>query len=54
MVCTQEYRPVCGTDEKTYGNKCAMEARACENNKTVTVSYNGECSGEFKVKFTET
>ena len=54
MVCTQEYRPVYGTDEKTYSIKCTMKAGACENKKTVTVSYKGECSGEFKVKVTKT
>lgn len=29
-----------------------MESLACEKNKTITVSYSGECSGEFKVTFT--
>ena len=53
-VCTAEYRPVCGTDGKTYSNKCRMEISACGKNDTITVSYNGECNGEFKVTFTGT
>lgn len=51
-MCTEGHRPVCGTDGKTYSNKCTMESLACEKNITITVSYSGECSGEFKVTFT--
>ena len=53
-MCTEEYRPVCGTDGKTYSNECKMELSACGKNDTITVSYNGECNGEFKVTFTGT
>ena len=37
VACTLEYAPVCGVDNITYGNMCALEA------EHVTMNHQGEC-----------
>ena len=43
-ICTMDYRPVCGTDGKTYGNKCQLD---CEKKKPgheeLEVKHTGKC-----------
>ena len=43
-VCFKDLSPVCGTDGKTYSNKCFMEMEACKQRKNIQILYNGECS----------
>jgi len=38
VVCTEEYRPVCGVDGKTYFNRCNAEKQ-----NRVKVAHEGEC-----------
>ena len=51
--CSDEYDPVCGTDEKTYINECHLNVMACitKNNRTeLKISYPGKCkTGTYKI-----
>ncbi|XP_032237897.2 agrin [Nematostella vectensis] len=45
-ACTKIYRPVCGTDGKTYGNKCVLEIATCESEGAVQLAHEGECASD--------
>ena len=40
VMCTMQYDPVCGVDNKTYGNACVAGAEG------VAVKHKGECTAE--------
>ena len=45
LVCTSDYRPVCGIDGKTYGNMCDLEAAACQTRHfKLKIRHLGECT----------
>jgi len=44
--CPKILAQVCGTDGKTYGNKCVMECKSCERGTNVTVASQGKCPEE--------
>lgn len=52
-ICTMQYSPVCGTDNRTYSNECVIKA------SNMTIQYGGECKpvilpGESSVSATAT
>ena len=51
-VCTADYKPVCGTDGKTYSNYCNLLQNACTNKmKNLAKAHEGECKGDFMFSF---
>ncbi|KAI3378161.1 hypothetical protein SNEBB_004823 [Seison nebaliae] len=42
LDCTEIYHPVCGSDDKTYGNKCELLTAQCYDSK-IHLLHEGEC-----------
>lgn len=45
-ICTQQYDPVCGADDKTYSNECVIKAL------NVAIQYGGECKPSYQPDMT--
>ena len=45
--CPLSYDPVCGSDKKTYLNRCALNLDRCLTNGTVALAYKGKCCKEI-------
>eukprot|EP00123_Amoebidium_parasiticum_P005685 comp16829_c0_seq1/m.15255 comp16829_c0_seq1/g.15255 ORF comp16829_c0_seq1/g.15255 comp16829_c0_seq1/m.15255 type:complete len:414 (-) comp16829_c0_seq1:296-1537(-) len=41
--CTRDYWPVCGSNGKTYSNKCVLKQAACEGNVEIAIAFEGNC-----------
>ncbi|XP_072282510.1 agrin isoform X1 [Pyxicephalus adspersus] len=51
QVCQSVYDPVCGSDSRTYGNPCELEATACALKKEITIKHKGPCDRCRKCQF---
>ena len=47
--CLLIEQPVCGSDNRTYANLCAMEAESCERKEHLSVQYDGPC-GKYYIR----
>ncbi|DBA05114.1 TPA: hypothetical protein N0F65_000802 [Lagenidium giganteum] len=41
-VCTDEYKPICGTDGKQYGSRCELQVAQCDDS-SLHEAYPGPC-----------
>ncbi|CAG7731999.1 unnamed protein product [Allacma fusca] len=44
-VCSQIFRPVCGTDGRTYSNACLLQCRKRCCNPNLEIKHQGNCTG---------
>jgi len=43
-VCTREHMPLCGSDGKTYRNKCTFSVANCKAKYKLTMKHPGQCT----------
>ena len=42
-ACSDDYQPVCGSDNKTHVNLCNLKLESCRTNKQIQVACEGVC-----------
>ncbi|KAJ0174480.1 hypothetical protein K1T71_009588 [Dendrolimus kikuchii] len=45
-VCTRNFRPVCGSDGRTYSNACLLNCERSKGNTDLTVAKEGSCEDQ--------
>ena len=49
--CPKIYKPVCGSNGKTYPNDCVLKYKACILRMRLEVDHDGPCRGELDTRF---
>ncbi len=52
--CTREFKPVCGSNGKTYSNECLLEREKCLQRIFVEVASVGPCAAQETSDVTKT
>ena len=50
IICTREWDPVCGSDNKTYSTRCMMELAACKQQTFIFVNNEGHCGEKTNIQ----
>ncbi|KAG8184137.1 hypothetical protein JTE90_008916 [Oedothorax gibbosus] len=43
-ICSPDFRPVCGSDGRTYVNECSLRVESCKSRRSLRIIFSGECS----------
>ena len=45
--CPKNYRPVCGSDGITYGNRCLLKLADCKTGRVISIRHRRKCRGKY-------